>query len=352
MALTTWVLQNTRFFLLLLVIVAIAGLTAVQRLPWSLWPTVESQDVTVLAFYPSATPEQVETLLIHPIEMELKGINDLLEIVSTATEGVAHIRIRLDTDAPDVSRIVTEVQRAVDRAELPADLPDRPRVRRWQSQEIPAMAVALSGSTYGKIVDAAVVLERALRRTPGVARIVRSGWAARQIEVRVHPQALAQHQLTLDRVAQALARHNVNIPGGKLYESAAQTREFLLRISGEFYEPDEVADIIVRANDRGHSLRVRDVADVQWGRGALPVTEWIDGKAAIVLYVQFRSGSDWTRVAPNVRALVSSSPRAGVRVRIVSDVAARVTSWQRAYWGSAVLLLQARVLAPVSFWPW
>lgn len=333
MPLTPHVLRYHRFFALLVLIVVIAGVTAIRALPWTLRPTSVPTMVSVVVFYPAATPDQVESLILHPIEMELREMNDLQDVSGTAVQGVGYVTMTIDPAAPNRDRIVTEIQRAVDRAELPADLPDRPVVRQWSSHQWSPLVVGVSGPDPLALNAGTRLLERALSREPDVARIIRSGGAMRRMEVIVQPAALLRHQIALEDVVAALSRHNINMPGGRLFGGSDAPQEYLLRVSGEFHEPDEVGAVIIRANDRGAHVRIRDVATVAWGAGRSPVTEWVQGERAEILFVQLRPKSDWTSVVPRLREQIADFGRAtmseGLSLVIVQDRAARVEVWQR-----------------------
>ncbi|MBI2346923.1 MAG: efflux RND transporter permease subunit [Deltaproteobacteria bacterium] len=308
MRLTAFALKYHRFIALLTLCFAIAGVWASTTMRREVWPAIDLETVIVEAAYPGAGPEEVERLLIQPIEKELRVLNDLRRVTSLAVEGLAKITVELEPDAPQKEQLINDIQRAVDRAEdLPLDLPERPRVREVNTRRDPVMTVALTGLSETELQTMTKTLESRLLTLPGLAKIERSGWRDQEIRVEIEPARLSAMQVTLDEVRTALARHNVNIPGGPMLRRPEEgLQEVLLRTTGEFAGPEDVAAVVVRANDLGQVIRIGDLAMVDW-RLADPTTfVRADGARAVLLHVLKRPRADAVALARTVRATVQS----------------------------------------------
>lgn len=308
MTLATLARYHARFLVLLTLILVVAGIAGLRRVPQRWWPAVLDARLQVTASYPGATADQIERLILIPIEREVRVVNDIARVESRATPGRAELRVWMDEGSADRRRVVSDVRRAVDRAELPADLPERPRVIEWGTDDIPLLAVALPVSP-GDVLAAqqtARRLERRLLGLPAVARISRAGWPARELHIDLLPSSLTHFQIAVPEIIAALQRQNVNVPGGSLVVGSASSAaiEHLVRVSGELRTPEEVARVVVRANDAGVVVRVGDVARVQWGHAIPETLESVAGASAILLFVHLRPGADGIAAAAAIRGQV------------------------------------------------
>lgn len=109
-------------------LVAIGLATAIFFTQIEAFPNVNLDKVQIGVIYPGASPKEVEQLVITPIEQELRSLNGIDKMISMSFPGSGRIVLELDPDANNRDRITNEVSLAVDRAQLPNDLPDDPFV--------------------------------------------------------------------------------------------------------------------------------------------------------------------------------------------------------------------------------
>lgn len=318
-------LLQHRFVLLCTVIVSgIAGV-GFHHVHRQWWPEVVSRTALLEIEYPGAAPAVLSDMVIQPIEHELKNLDDIDRIESVATANVALLRIDIDPAAPNPQRVFGHIQRAIDRAALPA-LPDHPVVHTVAPVVQPWKALALTGLPTLPRQAQAQLLEMRLRAIPGIGRIVRLGWHAPRIAVTVRRADLERYQVSFDDLRAALQARNVNVPGGRL-RSNTQDREYLLRIAGELTGPDDVAGVVVRANDRGVVVRVADVADVAWAPDEARRMELVGADEATVLFIEPASHADAVAVGRRVDATMVDFRRQapeGLRVTAVLDTMHRL----------------------------
>lgn len=308
MTLATLVRYHVRFLVLLTVILTLAGVAGLRRVPQRWWPAVLDARIQVTASDPGATADQIERLILMPIEREVRVVNDIARVESRATPGRAELRVWMDEGTADRRRVVSDIRRAVDRAELPTDLPERPRVLEWGTNDIPLLAVALPVPQDDVLAaqQTARRLERRLLGLPAVARISRAGWPARELHIDLLPSSLTHFQIAVSEIIAALQRQNVNVPGGSLVVGSTSSAaiEHLVRVSGELRTPEDVARVVVQANDAGVVVRVGDVARVQWGNAIPETLESVAGTRAILLFVHLRPGADGIAAAAAIRGQV------------------------------------------------
>lgn len=260
MKISEFSVKNSLFVNLLSIFFIIIGVIAVLNLNREVFPNVPFDIVTVSVSYPGATAEDVEKLITSPIEKELKEVDDIDEIRSVSGDNIVTMYLKMNPDASDKNKIVNDVQRAVDTVkDLPARADD-PVVKEINMKVIPVIEVALSGEVGERELQGyAESLEDLVLNLPEVARVQRRGWRDREIWVEIDPKKLKEYYISLEEIMLALRAKNLNLPAGTM---RGVESEYIVRTSGEFLTKEDIEETIIRANDIGNWLKVKDVARV------------------------------------------------------------------------------------------
>ena len=305
---------------LLSVLILIAGVLAALQIPREAFPNVDYGYVTVTTPFGGSTPKEVEKLVTIPLEDELREVHDIDEVSSVSLEGLSLIFIKLDMDLEDQAQVVNDIQRAVDRvADLPEDADD-PLVEELRTQDQPVLIISLSGRDVWEVRGVAMDLEDVLEDVPGVARVDKVGWKDTQIWVSVDSKKLLAYHLSFDEVARALDTRNANIPGGKVY---IQGEQHVIRTLGEFETPDEIRQVVVRANDQGNWLTIGDIAKVEYGLEEIDRLDKTNGLLAANLIVVKKQPADMLRLVKRIRGTLEQFKRQvppGVQILDIEDL--------------------------------
>jgi multidrug efflux pump subunit AcrB len=305
MSLPRFSVNNSLFVNLISVIILIIGLIVVFGLNREVFPNVAFDMVSITTTYPGATPEDMEKLVTVPIEKELKEVDGIKEINSTSAMGASLIHIKIDHDESDKQKVVRDIQTAVDNAkDLPRDIDDDPRVTEVTTKQYPIIEVSLSGDmSEHKLREYADALEDELEDIKGVARITKSGYRDREIQILVDHEKLREYYVSIDEIERALALRNVSIPAGKIDTA---TTEYSVRTTGEFETAKEVESVIIRANDSGNWLKVEDVARVADSFKDEDVINKTLGTRSINLVVMKKESGDAITMVREVRGLCAA----------------------------------------------
>src|SRR3990167_3393295 len=246
MKLSEFSAKNPFLINLVTIFVWVAGIAALWRIPQDVFPSVDYDIVMVRTDYSGASAEQIERLITQPLEEELKNVQDIKQIDSASSEGLSLIFLTLEEDAANKDKTVNEIQRAVDRVDdLPHDLADQPLVEEFETRDDPVLELALSGPLPQiELQKIAKKLKERLIELPDVSDVILRGYYKPQFHISITPEKIDEYHLSLTQVAEALAKHNVNIPGGSLIHDSKET---IIRTSGEFLTADEIKKIVVRA---------------------------------------------------------------------------------------------------------
>lgn len=295
-------IKNALFVNLITFFVVLSGLFALTNLQRDAFPNVSFDQVTVTTSYSGATAEDIEKLITIPLEEELKSVSGIDEISSVSEEGLSLIGLKLDPENKDKRKVVDDIRRAVDQVQdLPAEAED-PLVVELETKDMPILEISLSGSLPVKDMrNYAEEIEDILKEIDGVAGIRRFGWLNREFWVELDPDKLVEYHVSPQEVMGALRTRNITIPGGQIKTDRS---EYTIRTTAEFKTPDEIMEVVVRSNDAGNALRVKDVARVLDTFEEPTRIAKVDGKESVAMVVVKRESADAITVTDKVKKIV------------------------------------------------
>lgn len=321
MRLAEFSVKNSLFVNMLSVFVILAGLFSLMNMQREAFPNVSFDVVQITATYRGATADQVEKFITSPIEKEVRGVSGIKEIYSVSYDGSSIITIKLDPDYKGKDRAVNDIEDAVNKVtDLPQNV-ERPVVYEIEMREHPIIHISLSGNMpEAKLQEYAEGLEDQILDIDGVSRVERGGFRNKQIWVEVDPDKLKDYYVSMEEVMEALDKRNVTVAGGKL---RTQTDEYNIRTSGEFFIPEEVEEVIIRANDAGNILRIKDIAKVRYDFEDEDVITRANGTRAIDLTVIKKEKGDAITVVSEIKGIIENFKKSAgpkLRVSLIQDL--------------------------------
>ena len=319
--LVEFALSQRLFMLFAAGVVAALGTYGFASIPIDAFPNIAPVQVKIILKAPGMTPEEVETRVVTPLELELLGIPNKTMLRSSAKYAIADVTIDFQdgTDIYWARQQVSERLAAV-RGDLPANV----------SGGLAPISTPLSDVFMFTISGGNLSLEErrtlldwtirpALRTIPGVADVNALGGMVRTFEVIPDNRLLAASRLTVADLADAVAANNRNDGAGRLIEGE---KALVVRAQGAVQSPNDIAQIVLRS-EGGQVLRVGDVATV--GIGSLTrygaVTSDGTGETVEGLVLSLR-GADARAIVDAVRARLAElkpSLPAGVNVDAFYD---------------------------------
>ena len=314
------------FTVMLIAFLVTLGVFSYRGLAVDLFPKADPATVNVHVQLPGATPDEVVTGVVLPLEDAVSSVSGIDEIFVYATEGSADITCTfvlerdIDGAAQDIREKVSAAINRLPRETLP------PVITKEDPQSDPIMTILVSGPMslreLTEIADKKV--RRSIQTVDGVGSVELTGGQARQIRVLIDAQKLTSHNFTVLDVRDALQRENIEAPGGRILTGP---QELGLRTLGRVASADQFADVMLGTRG-GIPIRMRDVATVE--DGAAEKRTWsalfqkgAPGKDVVAIQVLRQSGANTVRVADNVRQLVQQMEAdlpPGVHLLIVHDI--------------------------------
>lgn len=284
----------------LMIIVTLAGVLGLSRLPLRQLPDIDQPVVSVSVGYPGANAEVMESRVTQVLESAVSGIEGIKQITSTSRDERANINIEFNLSR-DIDAAASDVRDAVSRSvsRLPDEV-DAPVISKANADSFPIMWLALTSDSLTplELTDYADrnLVDR-LSLLPGVAAIRISGERRIAMRVWLDLAAMATKNVTVQDVENAIRSQNVELPAGRLESSA---REFTLRADATLKTPEDFRAIIIR-QDGDVVVRLSDVANVERGPAEERTSLRWNGRPAIGLGILPQSKANVVAIADGVK---------------------------------------------------
>src|SRR5262245_62152881 len=310
MSLSELCVRRPVFATMLVTMLVVLGVVSFRDLGVDLFPKADPATVNIQVQLPGASPDEMTSAVVEPLEDALSSISGIDQIRSNVREGAANITIRfvLERDIIDAANSVREKVSAAMRYVPPQMLP--PVIQEADPDSDPVMSVVLSSNamslrTLTEIADKQV--KRAIESVDGVGQVTRQGGQAREVHIVVDVEKLNAYALTIDAVRDAVQRENVEIPGGTIEQGKAQ---LTLRTLGRIDASAQFKDIIVATVGRT-PIKISDIGYVEDTTQRAASAAWLDdGQGAVQLDIQRASGENTIKVTSAVKARLSTIQRA------------------------------------------
>lgn len=243
---------------LVMIMMILSGLWASTRINTQLDPSVEWPLVIINASWPGASAEDVEQLIVIPVEQQLRTMVGLQQMYSTSTQGSANIRMEFSFDS-DMGKVIDDVSdRIAQVRNLPADM--EPIVaRRGTDYENIASLLISGGSSVTELVPLIRRFERELYAS-GVDRIDFGGFPEEELAIQISSERLMTMNTTLDNLATEVRHRSADVPAGTI---ARNQGEMQLRGLDQRRDTHQFEQLEVRVPETGELIRLGDVASIE-----------------------------------------------------------------------------------------
>ena len=314
-----WFAHNPVAANLLMIIILVVGLGSAFTIQRAMFPTLEVDIITVTMPYPGASPEEVEQGIVLKIEEAINDLDGIKRVESDALESVARIIIE-PLDGIDLDTLLRDVKSRIDAVQhFPANA-ERPIVSQPQVR-FPALTLQLSGDLDERSLRAiAQETRRELLTLPEVSAAVVVGDRDPEIGIEIPEAVLREHQLSLQEVADAVARSSLDLPAGAV---RTEQGDILLRTRGQAYVQQDFERIVLRSWPDGSQLLLGDIASVEDGFEERQGFSRFNGQYSLGVQVFATGKQDIMDTAKAARAYVenkrASLPEA-VTLEVWSDI--------------------------------
>jgi multidrug efflux pump subunit AcrB len=347
------------------IVITLGGSIAVFTLPVAQYPEITPPTVEVAAIYPGANAKVVAATVAAPIEQQVNGVEGMMYMSSQCTNDGTYaltITFQHGTDL-NIAQVLVQNRVALAQPVLP-DLVKRRGVAVKKKSPSVLMIINLfspddSRDSLYLSNYSTIQLKDELSRLSGVGDITYLGQRDYSMRLWLDPEKMAARNLTATDVVSAIEAQNTQVAAGQIGQPPVATGQvFQLTMStmGRLIDADEFADLIVKSDNNGRLVRLRDVANIELGAQGYDQTCTLDGKPSVALSIYQLPGTNALETAQQVRAkmeeLRDGFPH-GLSYEIVYDTTPFIKESIREVFQTlrdAVILVAAVVLLFLQNW--
>ncbi|MCU7936893.1 MAG: efflux RND transporter permease subunit [Candidatus Thiodiazotropha sp. (ex Dulcina madagascariensis)] len=318
-----WFARHPTAANLLMASIMLLGLTALPGLQRETLPEIKNDEVEISVVYKGATADDVEDAVCRRLEDALEGISDLDEMRCESREGVG-VATAVMTEGADMARFLDDVNAEIDAIDDFPDQTELPVIKELGRTE-PVISIAVTGPEDPVALKAyAENLKSLLLTREDVAEVTINGFSDHHIRIEIPDWRLRQFGLSASDIANAVGRHSVSTPAGRL---EGDREDILIRFDDQRKRVDEFHDLAVISSSSGATIRLGDIAAItdRFDRDEEKII-FNDQRAAVLNIAKTRS-QDILNVLATVQRFVEKENQhapQGIRLTLTQDRASVV----------------------------
>jgi len=255
-------IDNYQFTIMIFILLVIAGLTSYLTMPRTENPIIFMPGASVVVIYPGANPNDLEQLIAIPVEEAINELEDIRNLETTIRDGFVNVAVEFvyGTDAKEKYNDVVDKVNDI-KNKLPQDIYSIETLR-WSSGDVNILQLALvsDSAEYYELEDAADKLKKDIEKVNGIRKVELFAYPEREIRVSLDIEKMAQMNISIDQVANAIMSNNANIPGGTV---DLGNRNFTIKTSGAYNDLDEIKNTVISSYN-GQLIYLKQVAGVSF----------------------------------------------------------------------------------------
>ena len=290
------------FAAVIAIVITLIGAFSFPLLPLSQYPEIAPPTIVIQAPYPGASSETIAETVAAPLEQEINGVENMLYIQSSSTQGAAQITVTFEpgTDL-DAAQVLVQNRVRLAEPRLPEQVRQVGVIVNKQSTGFLLIATLTAQEGSGLDIDyvgnyAQTVIRDRLLRLPGVGGVNVFGGGNYSMRVWIDPDRAAGRNLTSTEIIASLRGQNVQVAGGALGQSpnsANPAFEVPVDVQGRLGTPEEFADIVLKSDPQTGSItRLRDVARVELGNQDYGLRAFYNGDRSVAIAVIEQPGAN------------------------------------------------------------
>ena len=262
MKLPALAIRNYQFILILVLLGLLVGINSFVSMPRSEDPNTKFPIFSIIVVYPGTSPEDMEDLVVEPIEEAIEEVELITKVNTTITDGVAVFQVEsaygIDID-DKYDELVAELN--IIRDQLPDGLYsfDINKVDPTERTTIRQLALVSPDAPFNKLHSIAEDLQFELEQIKGLKKIEINAYPEEQIRIALDFPRMAQQNISLGQVRAILQGNNLNIPGGDI---DAGSKTFNIKSSGAYSSLEEISATVISARE-GRIVKLGDIAEVR-----------------------------------------------------------------------------------------
>lgn len=302
-------IRRPRFALVVSLVLCLAGIIALKSLPIALYPEVTPPEIVVMANYPGASAETIAKTIGIPLEAQVNGVEDMLYMSSTSSDGSYMLTVTFETGTdPDLAQVKVQNRVAQASPRLPTEVTRiGVNVFRRSSNILGVVSFTSPKGTYSAL-DIGDYLNnnvaKNISRIDGVGEALVFG-AAKSMRVWLDADKMAAMNMTVAEVTKAITSQNYQPSLGKIGarpHDGNVINVYALQTQGRLNSAEEFENIIIRTDERGGLVHLKDIAKVEEGKESYSYSATFDQRETVPMMINLSSGANAIETMKQVKA--------------------------------------------------
>lgn len=304
------ILRRPVFAIVISIVIVFTGALAIMQLPISQFPQIAPTTVSIFVAYPGSSADVLVKSTLIPLERSINGVQDMRYIASDATSaGEATINVIFEPGT-DPDQAVVRVKTRVDQV-MPLLPPLVQREGVIITPVQPSMLMYVNLYSTAKDADQKFLYNYAnvnmipeINRIKGIASAKILGSRQYAMRVWLKPDRMRAYNISAEEVLEAMEEQSIIGRPGRLGRSSgksAQSLEYVLVYQDRYNQPEQYEDIIIRANEEGQLIHLKDIATVELGTEFMDIYSNLDGHPAAAIVLKQSYGSNASDVIAEVK---------------------------------------------------
>jgi multidrug efflux pump subunit AcrB len=302
MKISDFAVKNYQFTLVIFLMAVAVGLTTFLNMPRSEDPVINSPQFPVIVIYPGASPEDMEELVVDPLEEAIYGLESIKKIETEIKDGVAVMIVEYNYNE-DVDEKYQELVREVNsiRPELPEDIFSL-KINKVSPSDVNVLQIALISENASKesLKDAGELLQDELEKITQLKRVNLFGLSEQLVKVELQLDKIAEMNIPLNAILGSIQSELSNIPGGQV---EAGSKSFNVKTSGNYTSTEEIAETIVYSV-QGKTVKLKDIASVYEDFEETKHITRLNGYRSIFVTAALKEGNNISKVQETYLAAI------------------------------------------------
>lgn len=295
--------ERPRFAMVISIVLVIAGWMSIFNLPISQYPNVTPPEIKVTYSYPGSNAREVMNTIATPLEDEINGVDDMIYMNSeSADDGTYSLTISFEVESDrDMDMVKVQNRLSLAEAKLPAEAKELGgRVRAESSDMLGFIALRNKVGSKTKISRMAISdyiynnVQQVLLRIPGVGEATVYG-PKLSVRIWMDSDRMAAQKMNTEEVIQAVSKQNVQASLGVIGSAPVEKHgafAFTVLAKGRLMTPEEFGEIVIRRDENGGMVQLKDVARVEIGEQSYAFDGQLDGEVAVCVGLQQKPGAN------------------------------------------------------------
>lgn len=330
-SISSWAIDNRVTVYIFTFLIVVTGLIAYVTMPREDFPEIIENKVYISSVFPGNSAEDVEKLIIKPLEKEIKNISNVEKVTASSFQDYGMIIVEFG-DKVTIEEAKTKIKDKVDIVKADTDWPNldngskvEPSVFELNiSEEVPILNINLKGNyTTQQLKKYGEKLEDDIEEIPEVKQVDILGVDDKEVEIAIDIFKMTAAQVSFDDIQNAIKYENMTLSGGNLISQGSRNN---IRIVGEIKDPKELENVIVKSF--GGTVYLKDIAKVSFKEKEKTTYARESGKEVVMLNVKKRSNQNMISAIEQVKEKIKSAQEnylpKDLSIELTNDQSSRV----------------------------